>query len=116
MKSMKLLRFSSRPSQGSTRSCRLGDTSGAQTFNINRVEQDGQGLRLSAHSRKLPWKKAPGTLLLLLCSNLILANAVQAATGDALSRSQSYALGLLGLVVVALAVYLFVVMFQPERF
>jgi K+-transporting ATPase KdpF subunit len=55
-------------------------------------------------------------LLLLLCSNLILANAVQAATGDALSRSQSYALGLLGLVVVALAVYLFVVMFQPERF
>ncbi len=58
----------------------------------------------------------PRYLLLLLCSNLVLAPAVQAATGNALSRPQAYALGILGLVTVTLSVYLFVVMFQPERF
>ncbi|NJL47364.1 MAG: K(+)-transporting ATPase subunit F [Leptolyngbyaceae cyanobacterium SM2_5_2] len=58
----------------------------------------------------------PRVVFLFLCTNLLVAPAVQAATGDALSRSQSYALSLLGLVVVALATYLFVVMFQPERF
>jgi K+-transporting ATPase KdpF subunit len=55
-------------------------------------------------------------LFYLLCLNLILAPAVQAATGNEVSRSQAYALGILGLVTVALSTYLFVVMFQPERF
>lgn len=55
-------------------------------------------------------------LLLLLVFNLICAPAVQAATGNVLSRPQAYALGILGLVTVALSTYLFVVMFQPERF
>jgi K+-transporting ATPase KdpF subunit len=61
-------------------------------------------------------RKVPRYLLLLLCLNLVIAPAVQAATGNELSRSQAYALGILGLVTVALSIYLFVVMFQPERF
>lgn len=54
--------------------------------------------------------------LIILGLNLILSPLVQASTGGILSRSQSYALGLLGLVTVSLFVYLFVVIFQPERF
>jgi K+-transporting ATPase KdpF subunit len=55
-------------------------------------------------------------LFYLLCLNLIIAPAVHGATGNEVSRSQAYALGILGLVTVALSTYLFVVMFQPERF
>jgi K+-transporting ATPase KdpF subunit len=61
-------------------------------------------------------RRVPRYLFLLLCVNLIIAPAVQAATGSDLSRMQSYTLGLLGLVVLAYSIYLFVVMFQPERF
>jgi K+-transporting ATPase KdpF subunit len=60
-------------------------------------------------------QKLPRSLFLLLCCNLILAPAVQAAEGD-ISRTQSYALGILILATIALSAYLFVVMFQPERF
>jgi len=61
-------------------------------------------------------QKYPLYLFILLGLNLIVAPAVQAAAGETFSRNQSYALGLLGLATVALAIYLFVVMFQPERF
>ena len=61
-------------------------------------------------------QKLPLYLFLGLCFNLILAPAVFAATGGDLSRTQAYWLGALGLVTVALAVYLFFVMFVPERF
>jgi K+-transporting ATPase KdpF subunit len=61
-------------------------------------------------------KPIPRYLFFVLCINLILAPAVQAATGNEFSRTQAYALGILGLVTVALSIYLFVVMFQPERF
>ncbi|GET35926.1 K+-transporting ATPase, F subunit [Microseira wollei NIES-4236] len=61
-------------------------------------------------------QKLPLYLFLLLCFNLVVAPAVFAAGGETLSRTQSYALGLLGIVTVALSIYLFVVMFQPERF
>ena len=54
--------------------------------------------------------------LIILGLNLILSPLVQASTGGILSRGQSYALGLLGLVTISLFVYLFVVIFQPERF
>ncbi|MGF1569679.1 MAG: K(+)-transporting ATPase subunit F [Nodosilinea sp.] len=57
---------------------------------------------------------APG-LFLALCLNLAIAPALYAATG-AISRGNAYALGLLSLVVVGLAIYLTVVIFQPERF
>lgn len=61
-------------------------------------------------------KKVPRYLLFLLCLNLVIAPAVQATTGNELTRSQAYALGILGLMTVAFSIYLFVVMFQPERF
>lgn len=61
-------------------------------------------------------QKLPLYLFLGLCFNLVLAPAVFAATGGDLSRTQSYWLGALGLVTVALAIYLFFVMFVPERF
>jgi K+-transporting ATPase KdpF subunit len=54
--------------------------------------------------------------LTILGLNLIVSPLVQASTGGILSRGQSYALGLLGLVTVSLFIYLFVVIFQPERF
>jgi K+-transporting ATPase KdpF subunit len=61
-------------------------------------------------------RKYPIYLLLLLSFNLIVAPAVYGATGLMLAKNQAYALGLLGIVTIALAIYLFVVMFQPERF
>ena len=61
-------------------------------------------------------RKYPTYLLLALCFNLVLASTAFAATGDAYSRPQIYALGLLGIGTVSLSIYLFVVMFQPERF
>lgn len=64
------------------------------------------------------WQKRPLPLqlFLVLCLNLAIAPAVQAAAGGELTRGNAYALGLLGLVTVGLAVYLFVVILQPERF
>ncbi|HEY9909834.1 MAG TPA: potassium-transporting ATPase subunit F [Thermosynechococcaceae cyanobacterium] len=61
-------------------------------------------------------QKLPLYLFLGLCFNLVLAPAVFAASGGDLSRTQAYWLAALGLVAVALAVYLFFVMFAPERF
>ncbi len=61
-------------------------------------------------------QKLPLYLFLALCFNLILAPVVYAASGNELSRTQSWALGLLGLGAVALAIYLFFVMFVPEKF
>lgn len=66
--------------------------------------------------RRLYRRKGPPSLFLLLCLNLIIAPAVQGATGPQLLRTQAYALGILGLVTILLSGYLFVVMFQPERF
>lgn len=59
--------------------------------------------------------KYPSYLFLALCLNLIFASGVLASSGE-MARSQAYALGLLALGTVILSVYLFVVMFQPERF
>jgi K+-transporting ATPase KdpF subunit len=61
-------------------------------------------------------KKLPIRIFLVMCLNLAIAPAVQAATGNELSRTQSWSLGILGLVTIILSVYLFFVMFQPERF
>jgi F subunit of K+-transporting ATPase (Potass_KdpF) len=66
----------------------------------------------------LQWrhKKLPTYLFLALCFNLIVAPVVYAASSNVLSRTQAWALGLLALGTVALAVYLFFVMFVPEKF
>ncbi|WP_448602514.1 potassium-transporting ATPase subunit F [Thermoleptolyngbya sp.] len=61
-------------------------------------------------------RRIPSVLFLLLTVGLLLAPAVRAATGDALTRGQSYAIALLGLTAAALSIYLFTVMFQPEKF
>jgi K+-transporting ATPase KdpF subunit len=60
-------------------------------------------------------RKLPRCLFWALCANLLLAPAVYAAA-DGFSRSQAYALGILGIVTAVLSAYLFVVMFQPEKF
>jgi K+-transporting ATPase KdpF subunit len=64
---------------------------------------------------QLRFSKLTLFLFSLLCLNVIVAPAVQAATGS-ISRGQSYALGLLGLVTFSLFIYLFAVIFQPEKF
>lgn len=58
----------------------------------------------------------PLYLISILSLNLILSPVVQASVGNALSRGQTYALTLLGLVTFSLFIYLFVVIFQPEKF
>jgi len=55
-------------------------------------------------------------LFLLMCLNLVIAPAVYAATGEEITRKAAWALGVLGLVILGLSVYLFVVIFEPERF
>ena len=58
----------------------------------------------------------PVQLFLVMCFNLIIAPAVYAAANESLTRKAAWGLSLLGLVIVGLAVYLIVVIFQPERF
>ncbi|AFZ58706.1 K(+)-transporting ATPase subunit F [Anabaena cylindrica FACHB-243] len=60
--------------------------------------------------------RIPVNLFLLLCLNVLLAPAVQAATPGAESRFSAYTITLLGLVTLSLCIYLFVVIFQPEKF
>lgn len=64
------------------------------------------------------WLKNPlATVLFLgLSLNLIIAPAVMAATGAEITRQTAYAIGILYCITVALSVYLFTVIFQPERF
>ena len=66
----------------------------------------------------IEWRKQkmPLSAFLLLCLNLVVAPAVYAAANGSLERRHAYALGLLGLLTFGLVMYLFVVVFQPERF
>ncbi len=61
-------------------------------------------------------KRLPKALLLSILLALAIAPTVQAATGTALDRGQVWAISLLGLMTLALSVYLFLVIVQPERF
>ncbi|MBD3886578.1 potassium-transporting ATPase subunit F [Phormidium tenue FACHB-886] len=63
------------------------------------------------HTQKLPLY-----LFLALCFNLVVAPVVYAASGNEFSRTQAWALGLLGLGTIAISIYLFFVMFVPEKF
>ncbi len=65
---------------------------------------------------QLKRNQLPIQLFLLLCLNLVIAPAVNAATGEEITRKAAYALGILGLVTLGLVIYLFAVIFQPERF
>ena len=66
----------------------------------------------------IEWRrhKLPVSLFLAMCFNLLVAPVVYGATGQQFSRSQAWALGLLGLVALCLSIYLFFVMFVPEKF
>jgi K+-transporting ATPase KdpF subunit len=66
----------------------------------------------------LQWRKQqlPLAIFIVMCLNLVIAPVVYAAAGGALERRSAWAIGILGFVVLALVVYLFVVVFQPERF
>jgi hypothetical protein len=55
----------------------------------------------------------PAQLFLVMCFNLIIAPAVYAAADEGLTKKAAWGLSLLGLVIVGLAVYLIVVIFQP---
>ncbi len=61
-------------------------------------------------------KKLPVFLLGLLGFTLMIAPLVYAANGTVLSRGQAYSIALLGLVTFSLFIYLFMVIFQPEKF
>jgi K+-transporting ATPase KdpF subunit len=65
---------------------------------------------------KLSDRKLTRYLLWSSAINLVFAPVVYAASSGTISREQSYALGLLGVVTVALSIYLFAVIFQPEKF
>jgi K+-transporting ATPase KdpF subunit len=56
------------------------------------------------------------SLFFALCFNLLFASTLYGATGEAIARNTAYALGILLLVTLGLSVYLFIVIFQPERF
>ena len=64
------------------------------------------------------WRRQqlPLAIFLVLCLNLVLAPVVYAAANGTLERGSAWAMSLLGLVTLGLVVYLFVVVFQPERF
>lgn len=66
----------------------------------------------------LQWRKQklPLYIFLAMCFNLVVAPVVYAATGEQYSRSQAWALGILGLAILSLSIYLFFVMFVPEKF
>ncbi|KAB8321037.1 potassium-transporting ATPase subunit F [Tolypothrix campylonemoides VB511288] len=61
-------------------------------------------------------QKLPLTIFVALCLNLLVAPIVYAAADGTLERRSAWAIGVLGLVTLAVIVYLFVVVFQPERF
>ena len=64
------------------------------------------------------WKRKPLPigLFLMMCLNLVIAPAVYASAGEAITRKAAWAIGILALVIVGLAIYLFAVILQPERF
>jgi K+-transporting ATPase KdpF subunit len=61
-------------------------------------------------------QRLPVWIFLSLGCNLAIAPAVLATSNGTIDRSTAYAIGLLGIVTLGLAIYLFAVIFQPERF
>ncbi|KJH72702.1 potassium-transporting ATPase subunit F [Aliterella atlantica] len=61
-------------------------------------------------------QKFPLIAFALLCANLLFAPAIYAAASGTLERQAAWAIGILLLLTVVLVGYLFIVVFQPERF
>lgn len=55
-------------------------------------------------------------LFLTMSLNLVISPAVMAASGNEITRNTAYAIAILYGVTIALSIYLFTVIFQPERF
>jgi K+-transporting ATPase KdpF subunit len=55
-------------------------------------------------------------IFLLLCLNLPLAQVVYAQSNAEMTPKTAWSIALLGLVILALCVYLFAVILQPEKF
>ncbi|MBD2344947.1 K(+)-transporting ATPase subunit F [Anabaena subtropica FACHB-260] len=55
-------------------------------------------------------------IAIILGLHLIINPVVYAATSITLNQSAAWAFGILGVVIAALVIYLFAVIFQPERF
>ncbi|KAB8334448.1 potassium-transporting ATPase subunit F [Scytonema tolypothrichoides VB-61278] len=66
----------------------------------------------------LEWRsqKLPLVIFVILCLNLLVAPIVYAAGDGTLERLSAWAIGVLELGTLAIVIYLFVVVFQPERF
>ena len=67
---------------------------------------------------KEQWGKNPLPTIILvgMSLNLIIAPAVMAASGKEITRQTAYAIGILYCVILGLSIYLFTVIFQPEKF
>ncbi|PSB01207.1 potassium-transporting ATPase subunit F [Merismopedia glauca] len=72
----------------------------------------------SALSVTRDWRrfKPAITIFFGLCFNLILASTVYGATTGAIEKGTAYAIAFLILLTLALSIYLFAVILQPERF
>ena len=76
-----------------------------------------EGTRVSlAPSPFFKRERLPLAIFILLCLNLVIAPAVYAAANGGLERRHAWTLGILGLVTLGLVVYLFDVIFRPERY
>ena len=80
----------------------------------NNLSKIGEFIEIVTNS----WLKNPLAIAIFLgmSLNLIFAPMVMAATGAEITRQTAYAIGILYCVTVALSVYLFTVILQPERF
>lgn len=61
-------------------------------------------------------QKSPLVIFLALCLNAVIAPVVYATTGGKIEPRHAYALGALGLITLGLVIYLFDVVFRPERY
>ncbi|NJM73651.1 MAG: K(+)-transporting ATPase subunit F [Scytonema sp. RU_4_4] len=66
----------------------------------------------------LQWRsqKLPLAIFVALCLNLMIAPIIYAAADGTLERLSAWSIGILGLVILAIVIYLFVVVSQPEHF
>ncbi|QLE54231.1 K(+)-transporting ATPase subunit F [Nostoc sp. TCL26-01] len=55
-------------------------------------------------------------IALIFTLHLLMPPAVHATTSITLNRTSTWAVSILGVVILALIIYLFTVIFQPERF
>ncbi|MBD2606382.1 potassium-transporting ATPase subunit F [Scytonema hofmannii FACHB-248] len=61
-------------------------------------------------------QKLPLVVFIVLCLNLVIAPVVYAAGDGNLERRSAWAIGILGFVILGLIIYLFDVIFRPERY